>query len=78
MTLLLSIVSNPTLLAVMGGVLAVLVAFMRGNSRGARLEREKQARAEEKARDIRDEIESDIAALPPEAVREELRRRSRP
>lgn len=79
MTLLaLSLISNPTLLAIMGGVLAALVAYLKGNSRGARVEREKQAKTEQQARDIRDEVQSDIGAMSPDQVRAELAKRARP
>ena len=76
MTALLTLLGNPTLLAVMAGLVAVLVAFLKGNSRGAGLEREKQARAEEQARDIRDQVQSDVGAMPAEQVRAELARRA--
>ncbi|WAX94137.1 hypothetical protein N7E70_021030 [Aminobacter sp. NyZ550] len=71
------LLSNPTLLAVMGGLLAALVAFLKGNSRGARRERDRQARAEQKARDIADEVQSDIGAMSPDQLRAELARRTR-
>lgn len=70
--------SNPTLIAIMGGLLAVLVAFLKGNSRGARLERDKQAKAEQKARDVRDEVQSDIGSMSPDQVRAELGKRAKP
>ncbi|WAX93605.1 hypothetical protein N7E70_018180 [Aminobacter sp. NyZ550] len=76
--LVLSVLSNPTLLAIMGGLLAVLVAFLKGNSRGARLEREKQAKAEQKARDIADDVQSDVGAMSADQVRAELTKRTRP
>ncbi|WP_432284140.1 hypothetical protein SLT36_20330 [Aminobacter sp. BA135] len=72
------LLSNPTLLAVMGGLLAALVAFLKGNSRGARRERDRQARAEQKARDVRDEVQSDIGAMSADQVRAELAKRTRP
>lgn len=76
--LLLSFLSNPTMLAIMGGLLAVLVAFFKGNSRGARLERAKQAEAEHKARTIADEIDDAVAGRSPQANREELKKWSKP
>jgi uncharacterized membrane protein YgaE (UPF0421/DUF939 family) len=78
MTILGFLLSNPTLLAIMGGVLAALVAFLKGNSRGARRERDKQAKAEQKARDIVDEVQSDVGAMSPDQVRAELAKRTRP
>lgn len=76
--LLLSFLSNPTMLAIMGGLLAVLVAFFKGNSRGARLERAKQAEAEQKARTIADEIDDAVAGRSPASNREELKKWSKP
>lgn len=67
------ILSNPTLLAVMAGIAGALMAFLKGNSRGARLERDRQAKAERKARDIADQVDNDIGALPPNRAREELK-----
>ena len=78
MTILGFLPSNPTLIAIMGGLLAALVAFLKGNSRGARLERDKQAKAEQKARDVRDEVQNDVGAMSPDQVRAELGKRARP
>ena len=72
------LLSNSTLIAIMGGLLAVLAAFLKGNSRGARLERDKQAKAEQKARDVRDEVQSDIGSMLPDQVRAELGKRAKP
>ncbi|AWC25438.1 hypothetical protein CO731_04935 [Aminobacter sp. MSH1] len=74
--LLLSFLSNPTLLAIMGGVIAALVAFLKGNSRGANKERAKHAAEEAKARDIRDEVQNDVGAMPADQVRAELAKRA--
>lgn len=76
--LLLSFLSNPTMLAIMGGLLAVLLAFFKGNSRGANLERAKQAEAERKARTIADEIDDAVAGRSPASNREELKKWSKP
>ena len=67
------ILSNSTLLAVMAGIAGTLMAFLKGNSRGARLERDRQAKAEQKARNIADQVDNDIGALPPNRAREELK-----
>lgn len=66
------------LLAAGAALLAVLVAFLKGNSRGARKEREKHAAEETKARDIRDEVQSDVGAMSADQVRAELAKRARP
>lgn len=78
MTFLGFLLSNPTLIAIMGGLLAALVAFLKGNSRGARLERDKQVKAEQRARDVRDEVQNDVGAMSPDQVRAELGKRARP
>ena len=70
--LLLSFLSNPTLLAIFGGVVAVVAAFMKGRLSGAAKERAKQAAAGARAREIADEIHDDIGALPPEVARKKL------
>ncbi|GAA2848461.1 hypothetical protein EDC40_101135 [Aminobacter aminovorans] len=78
MTMLGFLLSSPTLIAIIGGVLAALVAFLRGNSRGVRREREIQAKAEQKARDIADEVQSDVGAMSRDQLRAELAKRTRP
>ena len=78
MTFLGFLLSNPTLIAIMGGLLAALVAFLKGNSRGARLERDRQAKAEQKARDVRDEVQNDVGAMSRDQVRAELGKRATP
>jgi len=56
-----------------GAVLATLIAtYVRGRLSGAKLEREKQAAEEARARDIRDQVDSDIGAMPADAARKEL------
>ena len=74
MTILGFLISNPTLLAIMGGVVTVLVAFLKGNSRGALKERAKHEAEQAKARSIADQVDNDIGALPPDKARQELKR----
>lgn len=76
--LILSALTNPTLLAVMGGLLFGLITFFKGNSRGAAKERAKREAEEAKARDVRDEVQSDIGAMSADQVRSELAKRTRP
>lgn len=78
MTFLGFLISNPTLIAIIGGLLAALVAFLKGNSRGARLERDRQAKAEQKAREEAGDIRNEVEAMPPDRVRAELGKRARP
>jgi hypothetical protein len=75
--LFLSFLSNPTLVAILGGLLAALVAFLKGKSRGASLERDKQAKAEQRAKNVADEVQSDVGAMSPDHVRAELAKRTR-
>lgn len=76
--LILSALTNPTLLAIMGGLLFGLVTFFKGNSRGAAKERAKREAEEAKARDIADDVQSDVGAMSADQVRAELAKRTRP
>lgn len=72
--LILSFLSNPTMLAIMAGIIGALGWGFKQRFTGARLEREKQAKAEQKARDIADQVDNDIGALPPDKARQELKK----
>lgn len=72
MSILLGLLANPTVLAVLGGIGAVVFAFLKGKSSGAAKERQKQATERQKARDVADEVDNDIGALTPEQVKERL------
>lgn len=52
----------------------VVIAYARGRVIGARLERSNQAEAEKQARDVADQVEDNVGALPPKDAREELKR----
>lgn len=58
----------PVLLAA-GGALLVL---WRSYAAGRKAERANQAKAELEARDIRDSVQNDIGAMPPDKARKEL------
>ena len=58
-------------------LLAVIGAFFKGRLDGAKLERAKTAETEKKARDIADEVQNDVGALPPKALREEAKKWAR-
>ena len=67
-----------SLLIALGGVLVALIAaFFKGRIEGAKAERTKQAEAEIGARDIADEIQDDVSAMPPDIARKELSRWAR-
>lgn len=74
--LIVSFLSNPTLLAIMAGIIGALGWGFKQRLTGARLEREKQAKAEQKARDIAEEVQSDVGAMSPDQVRAELAKRA--
>jgi len=74
MTALLSLLGpNSVLYALGAAALAVLLAFMKGRLSGAKAERNKQAEAELKARDIADRVDNDVGALPGSKARDELK-----
>jgi hypothetical protein len=68
-------VSTITALLYAGGtaLIAIVAAFLKGRVSGAAKERAKQAAAEKKARDVADQVDNDIGALPPGKAREELK-----
>nr|WMC97969.1 hypothetical protein RAR13_04430 [Aminobacter aminovorans] len=76
--LALFLISNPTLLAIMGGVVAVLVAYIKGGIDMARKEHAKREAEEAKARDVVEEVQSDVGAMSADQVRAELAKRKRP
>lgn len=74
MSILLSLLMNPTVL----GILAAVIGFF-GYGKykervGAKKEQAKQAAAEAKARDIRDQVDNDLGTLTPAQQREELKK----
>lgn len=75
--LILAILGNPTVIAVLAGILGAFGFGIHQRRAGAKAERAKQAQAEAKARDIRDEVQSDIGAMSPDHVRAELAKRVR-
>lgn len=66
------LITNPTILAIGAAVIAVAGAFVKGRLSGAKAERDKQAVAEVAARDIKDQVQNDVGALPADAARKEL------
>ncbi|TIM14454.1 MAG: hypothetical protein E5Y67_12300 [Mesorhizobium sp.] len=61
------------LLAIGAGIIAVAGAWFKGRLSGAKAERNKQAADESAARDISDQVQNDVGALPPDAAREGLK-----
>jgi hypothetical protein len=55
-------------------LIAAIVIYLRGRVDGAKLERTEQHEAEAKARDIADQVDNDVGAMPPDKRREELKR----
>lgn len=70
--LLIAIVTNKTVIAIVGAILAALGFGLHQRRAGAKSERAKQERREQRARDISDEVENDIGTIPPDKRREEL------
>lgn len=70
--LLLSLVTNPTVIAIVCGILAAFGFGFQQRRAGAAKERAKQAKREERARGISDEVENDIGTIPPDRRREDL------
>lgn len=64
--------TNPTIVAIFAGAIAVVVAFAKGRLSGAKLERQKQAASDAKAKTVADEIDDAIAGRSPDANRKEL------
>lgn len=75
--LLLSFASNPTIIAILAGIVGVIGWGFKQRLAGAAAERAKQAASEAKARDIADEIDNAVAGRTPEENRERLRKWSR-
>jgi hypothetical protein len=68
-----TILANPTVLAVLAGLAAVVAAIVRSRRAGAAAERAKQVEAERRARTIADEVDNDVGAIPPKKARKELK-----
>lgn len=60
----------------LGVVVAILAAWLKGRLSGAKAERAKQAEQETAARDIRDQVQNDIGAMPADQIRTELAKRA--
>lgn len=65
--------SNPTILAIGAGIIGALGWGFQQRLAGAKAERNKQAAAEAHARDIADQVQNDVGALPADAARKELK-----
>lgn len=72
--LFLAIVTNKTVIAVFGAILAALGFGLHQRHAGAKAERVKQEKKEQKARDIADEVQNDIGTIPPDVQRERLKK----
>ncbi|MDX8514960.1 ABC transporter permease [Mesorhizobium captivum] len=74
MTALLSFLSgNPAILGVLASAIAALGWGFHQRLAGAKAERDRQTKAEAAARDIADQVDNDIGALPADAVKKELK-----
>ena len=71
------LVSNPTILAIGGGIIAMLVAWMRGRVSGAAAERTKQAMKDATSATEGQKIDDAVAGRSPDENRGRLARWSR-
>ncbi|PBC02511.1 ABC transporter permease [Mesorhizobium sp. WSM3860] len=79
MTALLSFLSgNPAILSILASFIAALGWGFHQRLAGARAERNRQAASEAAARDITDQVDNDIGALPAGAVKKELKSWAKP
>ncbi|TPI47393.1 ABC transporter permease [Mesorhizobium sp. B2-9-1] len=67
------LLTNPTILAIAAGLVGAIGWGFSQRLAGARAERSKQADAEVAARDVADQVDNDVGALPADAVRKELK-----
>lgn len=72
------LLSNQTILTILGVVLGSLGLALHQRRAGAKAERAKQAQAEAEARDVKDEVQNDVGALSSAEARERLGRWSKP
>lgn len=77
MSFLIGLLSNPTVIAVLAGILGVLGFGFQQRRAGAKAERAKQEEREDRARDINDEIEDAISGRSAEENRRRLGKWSR-
>jgi hypothetical protein len=61
----------------LGVVVAIIAAWLKGRLSGAKAERAKQAASEVKARDVADEVQSDVGAMSADHIRAELAKRAK-
>lgn len=72
MSILFALLSNKLVLGVGAALLAILGAFWKGRASGAAKERQKTAQERLRAREVGDEVDNDVGAMPPEEARKEL------
>lgn len=67
------LISNPTIVGFGAVVIAAIAWGIRQRLAGGAAERAKQAAAEAGARDIADQVDNDVGALPADAARKEMK-----
>ena len=67
------LLGNPAVLGLLASVAAALGWGVRQRLAGARAERTRQAEAEAAVRDVASQVDNDVAALPAQAARKELK-----
>ena len=70
------VLANPTVLAIIAGVVGALGFGLQQRRAGAKSERNRQAAREAHARDIHADIQSDVGSMSADHIREELAKRA--
>lgn len=74
MTIIAWLLSNPTVIAIIAGIVGALGFGLQQRRAGAKSERVKQARRETEARDVSDEIDDAVAGRVPSDNRDRLKK----
>lgn len=72
MSALLALITSPKVVAWVAAALGFLGLLFQQRRAGAKAERAKQEKKEQRARDIAEDVENDIGTIPPDRRREEL------
>ena len=77
MTIILWLLTNPTVLAIAAGIIGFFGYGEYKQRAGAAKERAKREAADRMVEDIADQVQSDVGSMSPEQIDAELRKRSR-
>jgi type II secretory pathway pseudopilin PulG len=76
-SVVLGLLLNPTVLAIIAGILGALGWGWKQRSAGAAKERAKREAADRMVEDIADQVQSDVGSMSPEQIDAELRKRAK-